>query len=308
MKAVRLHRYGGPDVLAAESVAKPEPRDDEVLIRVQAAGVNPVDCKTRAGAFQTNGDTLPLTMGRDVAGEIEAVGPGVETLSVGQPVYAFLASRSGGYAEYALARTHEVAPKPHSLEPVRAAAVPLAALTAWQALFEHGRLEPGQRVLIHGAAGGVGHFAVQLARDRGATVIAVGAAQDRRLLESLRIDQFVDRAGPPFENVVEPVDLVVDLIGGEVQSRSWQVLKNRGSIVSLIAEPSAEDAAAHGARATAFMTRASRSQLEEIARLIDSGRITVEINRTFELEEAAAAHEHIERHHSQGKVVLTTIS
>jgi len=303
MKAIRIHSFGGPEVLSLEDINRPQPADGEVVIKVRAAGVNPVDYKIRGGSMK--GDiTLPTTLGRDVSGVVEAVGRGVKGTEVGDEVYAFLGSHSGGYAEFAVAKAEEMAPKPASLDYVHAAAVPLAATTAWQALFDHGKLQRGQRVLIHGAGGGVGHFAVQFAKARGATVIATGAPEDMELLRRLGADEVINYEKERFENRAKDIDLVIDLIAGDTQERSWNVLKDGGKIISTLKPPSEQKAAEHHAKAEAFYAEPRRDELIEIGRMIDAGKVSVVVEKTFPLARARLAHEKMESEHSRGKLVL----
>lgn len=305
MKAVRIHSLGEPDVLTVEETDRPEPKDGEVLIRVKAASVNPVDYKIRSGHFRKAETQLPTTLGRDVAGVIEAVGWGVVGFKPGDEVMAYLAVESGGYAEYAIAKESEVAPKPESLDFAHAAAVPLAAETAWQALFRHGHLRAGETVLIHGAGGGVGHLAVQFAKAKGARVIATASSADLQLVRDLGADQVIDYKAQRFEDVVRDVDLVVDLIGGETQKRSWKTLKDGGRLVSTLEPPSREEAEGKHAQTAIFMAEADPQELREIGQLIDDGKVRVVVSTALPLEQARQAHERMEHEHTQGKVVLT---
>jgi NADPH:quinone reductase-like Zn-dependent oxidoreductase len=304
MKAIVMNSFGGPEVLQATDLPRPAPGTGEILIRVIAASVNPVDCKIRSGSFRPEQSELPAVPGRDVSGTVEAVGPGVTGFTAGDEVYAFLASHSGGYAAFAIAEENEVAHKPVTLDHLHAAAVPLAAVTAWQALFDHGRLQAGQRVLVHGAAGGVGHFAVQFAKARGAIVIATASAEDLDFLRNLGVDRVVDHKARAFEREVRDIELVIDLIGGETQKRSWQVLRNGGTLVSTLEQPSAEEAARRRARAIVFMAQPTTETLTEIANLIDAGKVRVVVQKTYDLAEAARAQDDLEHHHSAGKRVL----
>lgn len=305
MKATRIHSFGSSDVLTLEETPRPEPADGQVLIKVHAAGVNPVDWKIRSGHFHREELQLPMTLGRDVSGVVEGVGRGVGDFKPGDEVYAFLGSHDGGYAEYALAEERELAPKPASLDHVHAAAVPLAATTAWQALFDHGNLQPGQRVLIHGAAGGVGHYALQFAKAKGATVIVTGRSEDLALLRSLGADDVIDYRKARFEERARDIDLVLDLVGGETQERSWECLKDGGALISTLEQPSREQAEAHHAKGEVFMAEPRAEQLREITGLIEQGKVRVVIEETFPLAEAKQAHDAIERKHTQGKIVLT---
>jgi NADPH:quinone reductase-like Zn-dependent oxidoreductase len=304
MKAVRIHDFGGPDVLQVEEVPMPSPGPGEVLIRVKAASVNPVDYKTRSGQFKPADLRIPVTLGRDVSGSLEKIGRGVIGVKVGDEVFALLDRDHGGYADYAVAKQEGVVPKPKKLDHVQAAAVPLAALTAWQGLFDHGKLKKGERVLIHGAAGGVGHFAVQFAKNRGAYVVATATAADRLLLRELGADEMIDYHAARFEEHVRDIDLVFDLIAGDTQQRSWKVMKEGGRLISTLAQPSPDEAARHRARGEAFMVEPNRDQLEQIAQLIDDDKITVRIQQTMPLDDVRRAHEHMEHDHVQGKIVL----
>jgi NADPH:quinone reductase-like Zn-dependent oxidoreductase len=305
MKAIVMHSFGGPEVLETEDIPRPSPKSGEVLIKVQAAGVNPVDYKIRSGEFAKKETKLPTVPGRDVSGTIESIGRGVTGLNPGDEVYAFLKSHSGGYAGFAIALQNEVALKPQTLDHAHAAAVPLAALTAWQALFDHGRMRAGQRVLIHGGAGGVGHFAVQFAKIRGATVIATAGPDDLRMVKELGADQVINYKNGAFEKQANNIDLVIDLIGGEIQERSWDVMKDGGTLISTLKEPSKTIAALHNVRAEVFMTEANSGQLTEIARLIDDEKVRVIVQKTYDLDEAAQAQDEQEKEHSIGKRVLT---
>jgi NADPH:quinone reductase-like Zn-dependent oxidoreductase len=305
MKAVRIRSFGGPEVLELADLDKPEPRDDEVLIRVRAASVNPVDYKIRSGSYPAvKQDQLPKVLGRDVAGDIERCGRAVRNFEAGDTVYAMLDGGHGGYAEYVSVKADIVAPKPGQLGYREAAAVPLAGLTAWQGLFDHGHLQPGQRVLIHGGAGGVGHLAVQFAKARGATVATTVGGGDVEFARRLGADKVIDYTRERFEEQVHEVDLVLDLIGGETQERSWAVLKGGGTMISSLARPSEEQAQRHHAHAANFMAHPDRDELIEIGRLIDQGRVHPNVSAVFELKDAREAQAQLERHHSPGKVVL----
>ena len=304
MKAVRIHSFGSPDVMQVDEIEAPRPKRGEVLIRVCASSVNPVDFKTRSGEFKMPGAHMPITLGRDVSGVVEAVGPGVSGIEVGDQVFTLLDADHGGYAEFVPARADAVAPKPSSIDHAHAAAVPLAAITAWQGLFDHGHLKRGERVLIHGAAGGVGHFAVQFAKNEGAYVYATARGEDADLLRSLGADEVIDYQNERFEDRVRDVDVVLDLVAGETQKRSWRSLKKGGRLVSTLTPPSKSDAAKAGAKGDHFMASPNREQLEEIARMIDDGEVQVIVQETMPLNEARHAHNVLEHEHVQGKLVL----
>ena len=304
MKAVRIHDFGGTDVMHIEEVPTPRPERGEVLIRVVAASVNPVDYKMRSGEFKPPGMAMPVTLGRDVSGIVESVGSDVTGLKEGDDVFALLDRDHGGYAEYVIAGSESVAPMPSSIDYNHAAAVPLAAITAWQGLFDHGKLKTGERVLIHGAAGGVGHFAVQFAKERGAHVIASARAEDHDLLLQLGADEVIDYKSERFEDRARDVDLVLDLVAGDTQKRSWKSLKKGGRMVSTLNAPSKIEGALHDVKGTAFMAHPDRSELEEIGRLIDSGKVQVIVQRTMPIKDVRRAHEFIEHEHVRGKLVL----
>jgi len=306
MKAVRIHEYGGPEVLRYESAPRPSPQPDEVLIRVHAAGVNPVDAAVRQGYMRTAlFHTLPLTLGWDVAGVVEQVGAHVTRFKPGDAVFALSDLRRGGaYAEYIALPEKEVVPRPRTLDAVHAAAVPLTGLTAWQALVEHAQLGPGQTVLIHGGSGGVGTMAIQLAKARGARVIATGSAHNLEYLESLGADEVIDYRATRFEDVVKEVDVVLDPIAGDTMERSWQVLKKGGILVSLLDSSAPQKAQAHGVRGAWFLVRPEAEQLTELAQLIDAGKIRVVVSQVLPLQEIRRAQELIQGKHTRGKLVL----
>ncbi len=303
MKAVRIHEYGGPEVLKYEDVPVPKPARGEVLVRVHAAGVNPVDWKIREGYFK--GRPLPIIPGWDVSGVVETVGPGAERWKTGDEVYSRPdISRDGAYAEYIVIRESELALKPESLDHVNAAAVPLTALTAWQVLFDTADLQPGQRVLIHGAAGGVGTMAVQLAKWKGAYVIGTASELNHEYLRSLGADETVDYNKTPFEDVVSDVDVVFDTIGGNTHKRSWQTLKKGGILASILVKASDEEAAGRGARAGYVFVQPNADQLAEMASLIDGGIVRPVVQTVLPLPEARRAQEMSQAGHTRGKIVL----
>jgi NADPH:quinone reductase-like Zn-dependent oxidoreductase len=245
-----------------------------------------------------------MVLGRDVAGTVERCGRAVQGIKPGDRVFALLESGPGGYAEFVTLKASLCVREPRQLDHVAAAAVPLAGITAWQGLFDEGHLEPGQRVLIHGGAGGVGHLAIQLARAKGAKVSTTVAAEDVEFARRLGADQVVDYQHERFEEQVHDVDLVLDLVAGETQLRSWIVLKEGGALISTLTQPSEEKAREHHARGGRYVAHASGPELTEIARLIDSGKVKPAVAATYPLEQAAAAQERIAHEHVQGKVVL----
>lgn len=306
MKAVRIHEYGGPEVLQYEDAPRPKPGPGDVLIRVYAAGVNPVDWKIRQGLNRQNLHySLPVILGWDVSGVIETVGAGATRLKKGDAVYSRPdITRDGAYAEYIIARESEVALKPLNLDHAHAAAIPLAALTAWQAIFDGADLRAGQRVLIHAAAGGVGGYAVQLARWKGAHVIGTASGKNRDYVRDLGADEVIDYTSTRFEDVVHDVDVVFDTIGGDTQQRSWKVLKKGGILVSTLTTPSQEEAKAHGARGIHIYVQPNQKQLTEIAWLVESGKFRSLLEVVLPLSEARKAHELSQTGHTRGKIVL----
>jgi NADPH:quinone reductase-like Zn-dependent oxidoreductase len=302
MKAVRIHRFGGPEVLQVDDAPDLTASDGKLLIRVSAASVNPVDYKIRQGGYPKVTDKdLPVTLGRDVAGVVETAGGG---FAAGDEVYAHLDWADGGYAEFALCAPGGVAAKPASLSMVEAAAAPLAATTAWQGLFDHGGLKAGERVLIHGASGGVGAFAVQFARIAGAEVIATASAEALEQVRALGAGQVIDQEAQKFEDLVHDVDLVFDLIGKDTQARSFQTLKRGGRLISTVQDPDPVKAAEAGVTAKRYMATPNAGQLANFAKLIDTGRVKVTIAKVFNLDEAIEAHRFLEEGHPNGKVVL----
>ncbi len=305
MKAVRFHEYGSSEVLKYEDVPRPEPQPGEVLIHVRAASVNPFDLALREGWLANMIPLqLPAIAGVDVAGSIMATGKGVIGFSIGQEVFGFLNRYSGAYAEYAVAAIEMIAPHPQTLDSVQAASVPLATTAAWQALFEVGGVQAGQTVLIHGGSGGVGTFAVQLAKLKGAQVLATAASQNVAYVKQLGADEVIDYTTTPFETVAHAVDMVLDLIGGETQQRSWGVLKAGGILVSLLAPPSPEDAAKYGVRVGFLGAQPTTGLLKELATLLDSGQIKSHVGKVLPLEQARQAQELKQSGHTQGKIVL----
>ena len=306
MKAIRIHRFGGPEVLDLEDVPVPQPRENELLVRIHAASVNPVDYKIRRGTVPwVTHEMLPITLGRDLSGTIESGGAGVDAFRLGEAVYAMLGGIDrGSYAEYVVVKPNEAAAKPVRLSHVEAAAVPLAGLTAWQGLFDHGNLQAGQTVLIQGGSGGVGHFAIQFAKVKSATVLTTVSAQNLDFVRELGADRAIDYHSQRFEELARDVDLVLDLVGGETQERSWSVLKPGGILVSALGEPSREKAIQKGLRGMGFRAQPNAAQLTEIGRLIDQGQVRPIVSATCPLAEARHAQEQLERGHLRGKIVL----
>jgi NADPH:quinone reductase-like Zn-dependent oxidoreductase len=313
MRAVVQHSFGGPEVLQVEEVSRPEPLPTEVLVRVHAAGINPVDWKTRSGKGMAGvlGEP-PFILGWDVSGVVEKTGFGVTTLKPGDEVYAmpWFPRAAGAYAEYVTAPSRQFARKPTSVSHEQAAAVPLAALTAWQVLVDTADLRPGQRVLIHAAAGGVGHFAVQFAKHLGAYVIGTASSARHDWLAGLGADEIIDYTAVRFEEAVKDVDVVVDLVGDahdHTSTRSLSVLRPGGLIVAVpsgVSPELLETARSRGLRATAFLVEPDGPALTRIAELIDAGTVKVEVEEVFPLEQVAQAHARGEAGRTRGKLVL----
>jgi NADPH:quinone reductase-like Zn-dependent oxidoreductase len=306
MKAVRIHNYGGPDVLRYENAPRPKPPAGEVVVRVHAAGVNPIDWKVREGHMKDFWPhTFPLILGWDLSGVVEELGKGVSRFKIGDEVYSLSdPTRNGAYADYIVVREPELALKPKSLHHPRAAAVPLAALSAWQSLFDTAQLQPNQRVLVHAGSGGVGHFAVQLAKWKGAYVFATASTKNQDLLRSLGVDEPIDYTQQRFENVARNIDIVLDTIGDDTQGRSWSVLKKGGVLVSLVQPPSEEKAKKLGVRAALLGAQPNGAQLAKIAKIIDSGQLAPVIDRILPLSEMRRAHELSQAGHTHGKIAL----
>jgi NADPH:quinone reductase-like Zn-dependent oxidoreductase len=309
MRAIVQREFGGPEVLELADVPKPEPGPTEVLVRVRAAGINPVDWKTRAGrAFVRE---LPLTVGWDVAGEVEAVGAGVTRFAPGDRVFGMprFPRPAGGYAEYVTAPSRQFARTPDGLSDVEAAALPLAALTAWQALVDTAAVGAGDRVLIHAAAGGVGHLAVQIAKSRGAHVIGTARAVNLPLLAELGVDEAIDYTSEDVGAAVRGADVVLDLVGGDTGLRSLPALRDGGLLILV---PSSGDleglraTAGDRVRVTGILVEPDRTGIEAIAALVERGELRVRVARTFPLAEAGAAQAVGERGEiGGGKLVLT---
>ena len=306
MKAVVIHEYGGPEVLKYEDVPQPEPKQDQLRIHVIAAGVNPVDGMIRSGMFDKEGRrAFPVILGGDISGVVERVGSNITKFKSGDPVFAYVSlDNSGGYAQYAVVTEREAAPKPKSLTYVEAAAVPIVALTAWQALIDTAKLKAGQTVLIHGGSGGVGSFAIQIAKAHGAKVIATASAANQELLKQLGADVAIDYTKQNFENVAKDVDVVLDSIGKDTLARSYGVVKKGGIIVSLVARPDPAELEKHGIRGEALSVDPNSDELSEIGKLIDEKKINVIVSQTFPLSEARKAQEQVATGHTRGKIVL----
>src|SRR2546421_6259821 len=299
MKAIVIHSSGGPEVLKYEDAPRPQPKDDEVLIRVMAAAVNPVDVFIREG----RSNQFPLIPGMDVAGVVEQVGNKVTKFKRGDAIYAYLSfDEQGGYAEFAVAKQDHAALKPKSIDFEPAAAVPLAATTAWQALIEKAGLTAGQTVLIHGGSGGVGTFAVQIAKARGAKVIATASTPNQDLLKQLGADVAIDYTTTKFEDVAKDVDVVLDSVGKDTLARSYGVVKKGGFVATLVAQPDQTELDKHGIRGAPISVKPNSGELTEITKLIEEKKIKPVVSQVLPLTEAVKAQEQAATHHTRGKI------
>jgi NADPH:quinone reductase-like Zn-dependent oxidoreductase len=299
MKAIVVHQFGGPEVLQYEDAPRPQPKENEILVRVIAAGVNPVDTYERAGKFGPSA-TLPLIPGRDIAGIVEEIGTGATKFKKGDAVYGNV--RSGGYAEFAVAAEKDVALKPNVLDFVHAAAVPVAARTAWYALVDTAHLAGGQTVLIQGGSGGVGSFAIQIAKVRGAKVFATASTANQDLLKELGADVAIDYTKQKFEDVVKDVDVVLEAAGQETLERSYPVVKKGGFLISIVGPADKTKLQQYGIQSPPLAI--SGSPLPELTKLFDAKKIKVVVTQTLRLDEAQKAHEQVGTHHTRGKIVL----
>jgi NADPH:quinone reductase-like Zn-dependent oxidoreductase len=306
MHAIRIHKFGGPEVLEDDTLPLPVPKDNEILVRIVAASVNPVDGKIREGKFaKVNDEALPVTLGRDLSGVVESCGPTAQGITKGEAIFALLGYDRGAYAQHVLVKPDEWARKPDNLSHVEAAAVPLAALTAWQGMIDNGSLRSGQRVLIHGGAGGVGHLAIQIAKAKGTWVATTCSGEDLDFVRALGADQAIDYKTEKFEDRLSDIDLVYDLIGGETQERSFKVLKQGGALISTLQEPDKAKALYKNITIAHYMAKPDADELSEIAELLQKGRIKPVVHATYSLENAGKAEIELAQDHVRGKIVLT---
>ncbi len=301
MKAVVINAYGGNEVVRLEDVERPTPESGEVLVRVEAAGVNPVDWKIRNGAGARMGLSLPIHLGGEIAGTVEAVGDNVDGFRVGDAVFGIIGV--GGFAEFAIAKAADLAPKPVNLDFVQAAAIPLGALTAWQALFDVATLEPGQRLLVTNGSGGVGSLAVQIAKAKGVHVTAMASAANEAYVRSLGVDAFVDHTAQPFENAVSDMDVVFDTVGGDMFARAFAVLKPAGFLVTAVAFPSDADRQ-RGPSVQRVQCKPNGSQLASIGELVEAGQIQARVATVLPIANVTDALNLSENGRPKGKIVL----
>jgi len=306
MKSIRMHNQGGPELLAYEDAPKPELRPGDALVHVVATSITKTELTWDETYTDCDGrPRIPTIPGHEFAGIVDTLAPDAAGVRVGDAVYALSSfCRNGSAAEYIAIRAADLAPKPRTLTFEQAAAVPLAGLTAWQALFDHAQIEKGERVLIHAAAGGVGTYAVQLASWKGAEVIATASASNHDFLGELGASEVIDYTRERFEEKVEDVDVVLDTIGGETQQRSWRVVRRGGILISIVSPVSAEKAASLGVRGAFFIVEPNRTQLIEVGHLIDAGTLRVIVGAVLPLERAREAFEGGLAGHMRGKIVL----
>jgi NADPH:quinone reductase-like Zn-dependent oxidoreductase len=306
MKAIIINAYGNEDVLNYVDVDRPEPKADEVLVKVHCSAINPVDWKIRDGLGEMFGLKLPLILGGDIAGTIEEVGIEVKNFKQGDAVYGMTVSGgfSGGYAEYAIAKADGISPKPESLDFEAAAAIPISALTAWQAIFDLANLSSGQKILITGASGGVGSMAVQLAKAKGAFVIGTASGKNEQFVRDLGAAEFVDYTRQPFEEVVKGVDVVFDTVGGDTFEKAFQTLKPGGFLATAVESPSAETAQKFGVKTAQVRCKPNAEQLDAIGKLVDEGKLKAHVSTVLPLAEVKKAHQLSESGRTRGKIVL----
>ncbi len=304
MKAVRIERYGNEEVVEIADVDRPKPGAGQVLVKVKAAAVNPVDWKIREGLGEMFGLKPPLILGCEVAGTVETVGDNVEDFSPGHDVYGYLGAYSGGYAEYVAAPASEFVRKPKQINFDAAAAVPVGALTASQGIFDHGKLTSGQRILITGASGAVGSMAVQLANVIGAHVIGTGSGRNEEFVRGLGADEFIDYKKGKFEEEVSDVDVVFDTVGSETQDGAFRTLKRGGVLVSTVNPPSEEKAKQFGVKGAMVMVTPKPDQLAEINRLVETGKLKVRVAKVLPLAEVKKAHQLSASGHADGKIIF----
>ncbi len=302
MKAIQINDYGDEDVLKYVAVERPEPEDDELLVKIIAAAVNPVDIKIRNGKGKKFGMNLPLIVGADFAGTVENIGGGIKKFKAGDAVYGKILI--GCYSEYVIVKEIELGRKPKNVDFISAASLPMATLTAWQAIFDNAHLENGQKILVHGASGSVGSMAVQLAKAKGAYVIGSASGSNEDFVNNLGADAFIDYKSKDFETIVKDMDVVFDPIGGDTHKRSYQVLKENGILVSLVQEPFEELMQHYKVQAKIMASQPNPEQLEAITQMVEAGQIKTEIGQVFPLSEAKKAQIQSQDRNVRGKIIL----
>ncbi len=302
MKTVLIREYGSNDVVEIVDVLRPEPGAGEVLVKVYAAGVNPIDWKIRGGAGERMGMTLPIRLGSEVVGTIETCGAGVSQFQKGDAVFGMVPS--GAFSQYAVINADHLVLKPKNLSVVEAAAIPLAGTTAWQALFDEAKLLAGQRLLITNSSGGVGFLAIQFAKARGAQVTAVASGRNEKFVRDLGADHFIDYTRQAFEDVATDMDVVLDTMGGDVYHRALRTLKKGGKMITVVAFPQ-DEAERYGVSAKRSFTVPNAESLSEITRLVEAGKVTPHVDRVLAFADARDALAISEAGRTRGKIVLT---
>jgi len=306
MRAVVIYAYGGPEVMKLENVARPEPAENDVLIRVIAASINPVDVAIRKGYWAKLVGNFPLILGMDAAGIVEKVGNKVTKYKAGDPVFAFFTVKDeGGYAEFVTAKEDELASKPNTVSFAQAAGVGAAGATAWEALIDTANLCAGQTVLIHGGSGGVGHLAIQIAKANGAKVVATASTANQDFLKQMGVDVAIDYTRTKFEDIAKDVDVVLDTVGRDTLERSYGVVKKGGIIVSIVDEPKPLALEAHGIRGVMLRCTPKAGVLEELGKLMEAKKVTPVISQIFPMTEVVQAQDQIATGHTRGKIVLS---
>jgi NADPH:quinone reductase-like Zn-dependent oxidoreductase len=306
MRAVVIHAYGGPEVMKLEQLTRPEPAEDEVLIRVVAASINPVDVAIRKGYLAKLVGSFPIILGMDGAGIVEKVGNKVTKYKAGDPVFAFFTLKhEGGYAEFVTAKQDEVAPKPGTVSFAQAAGAGAAGATAWEALIDTANLHAGQAVLIHGGSGGVGHLAIQIAKAKGAKVFATASTANQDFLRQMGADVAIDYTRTKFEDIAKDVDVVLDTVGGDTLDRSYGVVKKGGIIVSIVDEPKPESLEARGIRGVTLHCAPKAGVLEELSKLMEAKKLMPVISQNFPMAQVVQAQHQIATGHSRGKIVIS---
>ena len=306
MRAVVIYAYGGPEVMKLENVARPEPAENDVLIRVIAASINPVDVAIRKGYWAKLVGNFPLILGMDAAGIVEKVGNKVTKYKAGDSVFAFFTVKDeGGYAEFVTAKEEELASKPNTVSFAQAAGVGAAGATAWEALIDTANLRAGQTVLIHGGSGGVGHLAIQIAKAKGAKVVATASTANQEFLRQMGADVAIDYTRTKFEDVAKDVDAVLDTVGRDTLERSYGVVKKGGIIVSIVDEPKPVTLEAHGIRGMTLHCTPKAGVLEELSKLMEAKKLTPVISQAFPMMQVVQAHDQIATGHTRGKIVLS---
>ena len=303
MKAIVIHKYGDESVLKLEEIEKPQPKDDEVLVKVKISAVNPVDWKIRDGLGEMFGLKFPIILGCEISGTVEETGANIKKFKTGNEVFGFIAERRA-YAEYVIAKEIELSKIPKNFDFENAAAIPVGALTAWQAIFDKAGLQSRQKILIHAASGGVGSMAVQLAKEKGAYVIATASGKNEDFVKDLGADEFINYKTTKFEDIVKDVDVVFDTVGGDTQERSFQVLKKGGFLVTIVNPPSPESAEKYGVQAEMIHLVPNAEELAEITKLASDGKLKTNVEEVLPFSEIKKAHELSETGHARGKIVL----